>query len=53
MRGMVVHRTHLCDECGFSWKPKGLKPGHCPNCSSKKIAPSNVEDYLGIDNLDQ
>jgi len=49
---MVIHKTHICNECGFNWKPKGARPNHCPHCSSTKIAPSTFQDDLGIDSLD-
>ena len=49
---MTVHKTHICNDCGFNWKPKGAKPGHCPHCSSKKIGPSTFQEDLGIDSMD-
>ena len=49
---MTVYKKHTCNECGFNWRPKGIKPRHCPHCSSKSIVQSSFEEDLGIDSLD-
>lgn len=44
--------NHTCSSCGYSWKPKGVKPSQCPICGSRNIDKSDFQRDFGIDNVE-